>query len=527
MPLRLAELLVGLSLVSDVGMGLEPGEAARSCVLSARLAESLEPSAASDAYWAGLLQHVGCTAYAHEAAALLGGDEIAVKRAAVRTDFSKPGEVVGSYLRALAPEAAPLVRLRAAGVAVARQRQIVEGYSRANCEVAALTARRIGLGSGVEDALGDMFESWNGSGAPRGLGGESIALPARVARVAAEAALFDRIGGPELAVEAVEQRCGKSLDPDVGKAFCRRAPELLAEPVDADPLIAAVDAEPSPCAFIQDEDALDEVARAFGDAVDLKTPLHHGHSAGVAALAAGAAEALGMGGDMARALRRAGFLHDIGRAAVPNGVWEKPGRLTETDWERVRLHAYHSERILNRSGLDRLAVLAGAHHERLDGTGYHRGSTAGTIPHAARVLAAADAYQAMTQRRAHRDALGPEQAATELRAEAKSRPARSRGGRRRHRGRGRVRPGARPPRARRRPDRSPGRGAPARRPRPVEPRHRSRAGHLPPHRRAPRPGHLREDRRVVPRSGGAVRHAARPIGWVDLPMRGPHGPRNL
>jgi DNA-binding CsgD family transcriptional regulator len=104
--------------------------------------------------------------------------------------------------------------------------------------------------------------------------------------------------------------------------------------------------------------------------------------------------------------------------AVPNGIWEKPGPLTSSDWERVRLHAYHGERIVARCGpLATLAPLVGTHHERLDGSGYHRQATATALSTSARVLAAADAFQAMTQARAHRPALSLDAAASEAAAE--------------------------------------------------------------------------------------------------------------
>jgi putative nucleotidyltransferase with HDIG domain len=413
--LRLAELLVGLSVVADISMGLEPGESARACVIAARLAEALDAPDPADVYYTTLLQHAGCTAYAHEAAAMLGGDEIAVKSAAVRTNFADPRDVVLHYLPRLAPGAGVFARLRAAGVAATRATQITNGYSRANCDVAALTARRVGLGAGVQAGLNQLFEWWNGKGSPARLEGEEIALPARIAQVAANAALFERLGGTELAVETTRRRAGKSLDPAIARELCGRAGALLGELADVDALEAAVDAEPAPAVTVP-EPTLDEVCRAFGEAVDLKSPYHHGHSVGVAELAAGAAQELGIDPSD---VRRAGLLHDLGRAAVPNGIWEKPGRLTSGEWERVRLHAYHSERILQRCGrLAPLAEVAGMHHERLDGGGYHRGARAAALPAAARVLAAADAYQAMTQERAHRPARTPDAAAHELQAAA-------------------------------------------------------------------------------------------------------------
>jgi putative nucleotidyltransferase with HDIG domain len=184
-----------------------------------------------------------------------------------------------------------------------------------------------------------------------------------------------------------------------------------------DAVDAAIEAEPEPTVGVS-EHALDEVCRAFGDAVDLKSPFHHGHSAAVAALAAAAAERLGLTPPEVAGLRRAALLHDLGRVAVPNGIWEKPGALTSSDWERVRLHAYHGERIVTRCGpLATLAPLVGTHHERLDGSGYHRQATATALSTAARVLAAADAYQAMTQPRPHRPALSLDAAASAVAAE--------------------------------------------------------------------------------------------------------------
>jgi putative nucleotidyltransferase with HDIG domain len=164
---------------------------------------------------------------------------------------------------------------------------------------------------------------------------------------------------------------------------------------------------------------LDEVATAFADMVDLKTPFTLGHSLGVAELASRAANQVKLGGDEVTRLRRAALLHDIGRVAVPNSVWEKPGPLTTSQWEQVRLHAYHSERILARSPvLEPLARIAGRHHERHDGSGYHRGSTSAEVPVEARLLAVADAFQAMTQTRPQRPALTLEEAARAIESSA-------------------------------------------------------------------------------------------------------------
>src|SRR3954467_8130181 len=176
-------------------------------------------------------------------------------------------------------------------------------------------------------------------------------------------------------------------------------------------LDAALAAEPPPRASFPRTD-LERFTAAFGDFTDLKSPWTLGHSRRVARLAGDASP------EHRDALILAGHLHDLGRAAVPNGIWDRPAPLRAAEWERVRLHPYYTARILARTpALAPLAALAGAHHERLDGSGYHRGLAAPTLTRPMRVLAAADAYAAMTAERPHRPALDPPTAARDLRAE--------------------------------------------------------------------------------------------------------------
>jgi putative nucleotidyltransferase with HDIG domain len=417
--LRLAELMAPLSLVTDLGMGNTPEEAARSCLLGTALARDLglEDEQAGHVYWTTLLRHIGCTASAHEEAAHLGGDEIALRPIASRADFRSPRD--NAALAAAMLRRVPLARrpaVLASSFGPWGKRAIT-----ATCEVAATMADRLGMAPEVRAGLFEVFERWDGKGTPRGLAGEELALPARIAQVATSAVAFDRLGGVDLAVDVVRHRAGRMLDPQVAAAFVARAPAMLAEINAADPLPAAVASEPQPVRGV-DQDHIDTCARAFADMVDLKTPFTHGHSAAVADLAERAARELGLGEDEAVGLRRAGLLHDIGRVSVADGVWEKAGPLSAGEWEAVRLHAYHAERILARSEtLQALAPIAGMHHERLDGSGYHRGAAAGTIPMSARILAAADVYEAMTRDRPHRPARTPEAAAKELEAEAAGR----------------------------------------------------------------------------------------------------------
>jgi HD-GYP domain-containing protein (c-di-GMP phosphodiesterase class II) len=232
--------------------------------------------------------------------------------------------------------------------------------------------------------------------------------------------IFDRLGGPDAAADMVRRRAGGWFDPAVAETFERVGPELLQRLAEADVWTEVLAAEPEPVRRIP-RMQLDDVARAFADMVDLMTPFTLGHSAGVAELAGVAAGYLRLPDDDVDLVRRAALLHDLGRVAVSSHVWEKPRALTATQGEQVRLHPYHTERILVRSAiLQPLARIAGMHHERQDGSGYHHGAAGAQVPVEARLLAVADAYQAMTQDRPYRAALAPAAAAREVEAAARS-----------------------------------------------------------------------------------------------------------
>jgi response regulator RpfG family c-di-GMP phosphodiesterase len=159
------------------------------------------------------------------------------------------------------------------------------------------------------------------------------------------------------------------------------------------------------------------VAAAFADLADLKSPFLHGHARAVASLVEAAGRELGLADVLREPLERAALLHDIGRVAVPTSIWEKPGPLTELEWEQVRQHPYHTERILSRApAFSDAARIAALHHERLDGGGYHRQLPASLQPMLGRVLAAADVLAALLADRAHRPAFSSEAAARELEA---------------------------------------------------------------------------------------------------------------
>ena len=369
-------------------------------------------------YYTSLLRHLGCTATAHEEAYLFGGDELVSRPAGERTDFGDRREVAALLLgtgRGTGLDR-PRYLTRTLRAGKEADRMIVGSV----CEVAAQLAGRLDLEPGVVAGVVEVFERWDGKGGPRGIGGDEIGLPARLAEMAHQVVIFDRIGGVEAAVGMVKARAGGLFDPGAARVFVSAGVDLLEEIDSADVWQAVLEVEPDPVRMIP-EWGIDNVARAFADMIDLKAPFMLGHSTHVGELASEAARHLGLGDDEITAVRRAGFLHDVGRVAVSNGVWEKTRAFHDGDWERVRLHPYFTERILSRSAaLQPLARMAGMHHERHDGSGYHHRASGREIPTGARLLAAADVYQAVTQDRPHRHALAPDDASSLLQAESRA-----------------------------------------------------------------------------------------------------------
>jgi HD-GYP domain-containing protein (c-di-GMP phosphodiesterase class II) len=409
---RLAELVAALSLATDLGTGQPMEHALRTCQLSMRVADDLGLPAATraDVYYVALLRFLGCTADAPETAYYAGGDNIALLAEMAPVYMGSTGESLRALARSVGRGQSPPRRLRLLAEAVRDSRSVVS-----HCEVGSRLATRLGLGPGVVDALAHAYERWDGGGLPDGLAGEAIPVAVRVVVVARDAVLWHRLAGGDEALRVLAARRGRAYDPAVVDAVRRAGiPADDGEPVWEEVLAA----EPAPGHRIGGE-ALDRALSAVGDFADLRSRWTRGRSPRVAAVAAEAGRAFRLPeADVVR-LRRAALVADLGAVGVPSGIWERSTPLGVQDTERVRLHPYLSERVLGRcAGLQPVAALAGAHHERLDGSGYHRGSSAAQLPLAARVLAAADVWTALREDRAHRPALDPAQARDAMRTEA-------------------------------------------------------------------------------------------------------------
>ncbi len=410
-PGRLAELTIALSLASDLGTGQPMEHGLHTCWLSLAVADALglDASTRSCVYYVALLRFLGCTADASETAVLAGGDDVAFNATMAPMLGAQRGEGTRFFVRHLAEDLPPHRRVGRVVAAMAdpgMERRSLSGH----CEVAARLGDRLGMAEDVCGALGHAYERWDGKGYPAGLAGEEVPLAIRIVAAARDAELWSREGW-EVAREVLASRRGHAHDPTVVDLIIEGGERWLGE-IGGDPCAAVLDAEPPPVLTVGD---LDAALRAVADFTDLKSPFLRAHSSGVAALAAEASRAAGWADADADDLGRAALVHDVGRVGVPSGIWDRPGRLSAWQWERVRLHPYLTDRVLHRCGLlHRFAEVAALHHERIDGSGYHRGASGDQLGPPARLLAAADAYHAMCEDRPHRPAHAPGDAASLL-----------------------------------------------------------------------------------------------------------------
>lgn len=415
---RITELLAALSFGADLGLGHPTEHVLRQTYIALHLGERLgmEVQEREVVYYASLLAWLGCHIDAYEQAKWFGDDQV-LKRDAAYIDAADAVSTVAFLLRHIG-DGRPLAERLKAGVGfLAEGRHDLDQMYENHWRAASALSEDLGLSDAIRDSVAQTFERWDGKGEPDGLKGEDVLLSARLVHLADVAALFYHTGGVSAAVDVTRARSAGQFDPALVVLFETEADEIFTQLEQLTTWDAVMGKVPSVGQELSD-DELDRVLAAVADFVDLKSPYTLGHSRGVAELAAGASAELGAD---TRTARRAGLVHDLGRMGVANTVWDKRGPLTAGEMERVRLHPYYTDRVLaSVPALACLAPVAAQHHERLDGSGYPRGSSAESLTPEGRVLAVADCYHAWSEPRPYREALDADAIAARLRDEVKA-----------------------------------------------------------------------------------------------------------
>ena len=411
---RLAELLGALSLALDMTEGQPAGHCQRSCWIGQHIgrAAGLTIEQMRELYYATLLKDAGCSSNAARVCELFLTDDRSFKHDRKVVGASMPAMlrfVLGHTGRnARLPQ-----RVRALFDIIQHGGEIERELTETRCSRGAQIARQLRFGDAVADGIAGLDEHWDGSGAPEGLAGEEIPLYSRIALLAQVVDVFHTSAGPQATREEIARRHGRLLDPRLCELFdvVSRDADFWAGLASPELEQRLFDMEPARQPQPLDDDYLDDIAMAFGQVVDAKSPFTGGHSARVALVADHVSKALGLEEDQRRWLRRGALLHDVGKLGVSNTILDKPGPLDPWEWAEVQRHALHTEQILSRiSSFGALARVAGAHHEKLDGTGYPRGLDARHIRLETRIITTADIFDALTADRPYRAALPTPQA---------------------------------------------------------------------------------------------------------------------
>ncbi len=421
--ISLAEILSALSFALDLTEGAVPGHAMRSCLLGMRIANEfgMTSEEKSSLYFALLLKDIGCSSNAARLCQIIGGgDERTVKAGVKLEDWTQPNKPKWSTMRLLwstvLPGSGPLHRAFGIARIGLTQHRNNEEMITLRCDRGASILRKLGLGDVTAEAVRGLDEHWDGSGYPERRIGRGIPVESRILAIAQHLDVFASERGLQEAIAVLQERSGRWFDPELvaiavslhrqgqlwknalpvtperelREAVLRLAPEESAEPRSAD---------------------IDLICEAFADVVDAKSSFTFRHSIGVTDAANAIAEYLGINADRRKLVHRAALLHDIGKLRVPNSILDKPGKLNEEEWNIMREHPVLTFGILSRIGsFGELARIAGAHHEKLDGSGYPYNLAANQLPIEARIIAVADVFGALTEDRPYRSGMSAEQA---------------------------------------------------------------------------------------------------------------------
>jgi HD-GYP domain-containing protein (c-di-GMP phosphodiesterase class II) len=418
--MRRADFMMVLAYASDLATGHSRDFALRSCVLAMRIADlaGLSEKDRRNAYHQSMLRYVGCNADT-DLLSNLFGDEIALRKDLVGLDMGNRAELGRVFVQAfkrLYYNLEPAAQQQAIEAGLAQAASVVRPVLTAHCEVAQRIGERLGLSEEIRRNLGQIYERWDGKGLPRGTSGDDVLPAVRLITLAQDAIALSEAVGIEAMSEIVASRADGPYEADLARLVSANAATLMegiGSTVDRETILAL---EPDPPVML-DEAACDESFLAIADMIDMRMPFTLGHSRAVAELAEGAGRQMGLPDADVIALRWSGCIHDIGELVVPVSTWMRNGPLSVRERDAAQLHAYYGERALASFGLDgeAMAALVLRHHERLDGSGYHRKVSGSDLSPAARILAAAEAFQTSREERPHRKALSSEAAAGQLR----------------------------------------------------------------------------------------------------------------
>jgi HD-GYP domain-containing protein (c-di-GMP phosphodiesterase class II) len=407
--LRLAELLGALSHALDLTEGQPKGHSMRCCWIGYQIGQciGMRNTELSDLYYTLLLKDLGCSSTAARVCELYLADDRQFKQDAKLLDGSLP-QVLRFVASHTGLNASLAERFRAIVNILRNGGEIARELYEARCHRGAEIAAKMRFSSQVCDGIQNLDEHWDGSGRPEYRAGRDIPGASQIALLSQVADVFFQSQGREAAIAEINNRTGTWFAPDLVEVFNALSDsdefwQALTSP-DLGSLVLSL--EPTTEIRHVDADYLDDIATAFAQVIDAKSTFTRGHSERVAVVTDLIAEQIGLPNDKRRWLKRAALLHDIGKVAISNSILDKPGKLTDDEFAKIKTHPVHSFDILSGvSVFADMAATARSHHERLDGKGYPDGLSSAQISLDTRIITTADVFDALTADRPYRKAM--------------------------------------------------------------------------------------------------------------------------
>jgi putative nucleotidyltransferase with HDIG domain len=407
--LRLAELIGALSHALDLTEGQPQGHCIRCCWIGFQMgrAINMRDTELSDLYYTLLLKDLGCSSNAARICELYLTDDRRFKHDFKKIDGSLP-QALRFVLGHTGLNASLAERFRAVMNILRNGGEISRELVEARCHRGAEIAAKMRFSKRVCDGILNLDEHWDGSGKPENKVGRDVPVASQIALIAQVADVFHTTVGREAAIREISSRSGTWFEPDLVEVFLAvtDADDFWDKLGDKELKSDVLALEPSHIVRRVDDDYLDEIATAFAQVIDSKSPFTSGHSERVAVFTDLIAEEMGVPPKHRRWLKRAALLHDIGKLAVSNAILDKPAKLTDEEFAIIKTHPTHSAAILSAVSIFAdTAEVAHAHHERLDGKGYPRNLSDTEINQDTRIITVADVFDALTADRPYRKAM--------------------------------------------------------------------------------------------------------------------------
>lgn len=412
--LLLSEVIGSFSYALDMAEGLKPGHSLRSCWLGSQIGKSLSLSVDElwDLYYILLLKDIGGTSISSKLSLLFGNDDKIIKQGLKILDtdeFFKSCQFILSHTGVNFGFFTRLVKMLPLFL---NGKYYLNELVRTRSERGADLVIQLGFNDNVADGIHCLNEHWNGNGFADGIKDNVIPVSSQIALISEVFDVYYQNYGYEKALAEIKKRSATWFNPELVKISFevlntgknRIIWESFKSESTLKDCVYALESVKTNVTI--DDERLDDIATAFAQIVDLKSPYTYGHSTRVALYSDAIANELGLSIGRRRWLYRGALLHDIGNMGLSNLILDKQDKLSTSETQEANFHTRNTFELLRHiQSFKELAKVASAHHERLDGEGYPKRITESRISLETRIITVANLFDSLISDKANSKAI--------------------------------------------------------------------------------------------------------------------------